>query len=328
MPRLNYSDATVAGPDYYGKNLEGAIFLGANLKNANLSNCNLSNADLSSARLKNANLTGAKLTGTDLSNAKLSGANLAGCDLSNTDLTYADLNEANLCGAILPKSGMMGADLRNANLSGIDFKDINITNVLFASDNLPDLSGAITKKAETPCQPNFENKYVGLTFQERIQLCHDNAKYVKYLTSHERLNKKEGSKDLVIFTHKAKNVIKGEGHFRIKSDGTIEDNSFGLTILLIKEFELPSYLNTKQSQPKDPESKLDNDRNSSKGSKRCQKSSTPASKKPKVEKSPLVESSSNGFVSNIPETQNDTKPDDNDEIQQALKMSKSEFVSS
>ena len=124
-----------------------------------------------------------------------------------------------------------------------------------------------------------------------------------------------------------KKVIKGHGSFTLKSDGPILErswNSFETSTLTIQNFNLPQISN--QSLLENAKPKQKDAGKSSKSSKKRQNSSksTQASKKPKVEKSPVVESSPNG----IPEPQNDTKQEDNDEIQQALKMSKSEFISS
>ena len=115
-----------------------------------------------------------------------------------------------------------------------------------------------------------------------------------------------------------KKVIKGHGSFTLKSDGQILEHPwdlFGSSTLTIQNFNPPPASTSNQSLPENANSKQKDAGKSSKSSKKRQKSSkssTQPSKKPKVEKSPVEERSSNA----IPDSKHD------DEIQQALKMSK------
>jgi uncharacterized protein YjbI with pentapeptide repeats len=64
----------LAGANFSGGNLEGAMLMGTGFEGANLRNAKLQGADLTGANLKNADLTGADFSFVDLSGANLTGA--------------------------------------------------------------------------------------------------------------------------------------------------------------------------------------------------------------------------------------------------------------
>ena len=336
MPIQDYSYANLAesnfsGANFASANLKGANFGFADLRNANfsssdltsanfsganLANCDFSNAKLSGTELNGANLTGAKFSGAELTNVKLRGALLTGIDvskmdLSTTDLRDSDLDGANLTGAKLPKSGLRGADLRYATLSAIDFKDIDVTNVIF-SDSWVDLSGAVIQDSENASDsilPRFEPKNGENWPYKFSNLIPKNKSYFKMV------HKIPGSDDVIIFTKKSKTIIMGNGIFTILSDGRIEKYDICSSKLIFSISEFPKSLaNKKKIQLKIKTSKIDDYGNSSDSSVTSQKyknsfNSEQPAKRPKVEKLP------------------DPEFDENNDIQQALLMSNSEFVS-
>ena len=342
MPIQDYSYANLAESDLSGANfaianLKGANFGFADLRNANfsssdltsanfsganLANCDFSNAKLSGTELNGANLTGAKFSGAELTNVKLRGALLTGIDvskmdLSTTDLRDSDLDGANLTGAKLPKSGLRGADLRYSTLSDIDFKNIDVTNVIF-SDSWVDLSGAVIQDSENASDsilPRFEPKNgENWPFQFSNLIAKDKSYF-------KMVHKIPGSDDIIIFTRKSKTIIQGNGIFTLSSDGKIDKYDICSSMLIFSISEFPKSLtNRKKIQLKIKTSKMDENRNSNMKSQKCKNSfnSEQPAKRPKIEKLPDPE---------VEKLTPKVSFDENNDIQQALMMSNSEFVS-
>ena len=134
-PHDNLENASLAGVDLSGADLENAVITQADLSAANLRGADLSNAELQDSNLSGANLTDANLTTFSVYNLTLTGANLSGTKFAyNGDLsgvvsggitgTPANLPYTSgqyvLAGGYLagPGADLAGADLAGVNLSG------------------------------------------------------------------------------------------------------------------------------------------------------------------------------------------------------------------
>jgi uncharacterized protein YjbI with pentapeptide repeats len=139
-PATNLENASLAG-----SNLSGADLQGAMITQADLSGANLANADLTNAEVFGSDLSGANLTDTNLDTFYVYDLTLTGADLSGTKFAYnSDLSgvvsggvtgtPANLPyypnGQYVLGGGYLagpGADLANANLGGINLSGAYLT---------------------------------------------------------------------------------------------------------------------------------------------------------------------------------------------------------
>ncbi len=112
-PRIDLTNARLAGADLSEARLERAVLSEARLAGADLSRARLEGAELSEARLERANLSEARLAGADLAQARLEGANLARARLEG-----ADLGGARLAGAVLRAADFTGTTLNQGRIDG------------------------------------------------------------------------------------------------------------------------------------------------------------------------------------------------------------------
>lgn len=109
--RLALQDGSLAGGDFRGASLEGALlaasnlagarFAGAKLRGAYFAYSDLRSANFAGADLRDCNFRQAQLTGVDFTGADLRGANFARAKLTDARLAQADLRGANFWGAEL-----------------------------------------------------------------------------------------------------------------------------------------------------------------------------------------------------------------------------------
>ncbi len=172
-PRVDLTDADLAGLSLHGMNLTDVILAGATLQEADLADTVLTDSTITDADFRRADLTGVTsggLVGTPLhipvgwrlidgtllgQGAKapgidLTGSNLAGINLTNAVLTGADLTDANLAGAYLIATNFNAATLNGADLTGANMDGVDLTNakVRFAVLLQAKLTGATLKNTD------------------------------------------------------------------------------------------------------------------------------------------------------------------------------------
>ena len=160
-PRIDLTNARLAGADLIQARLEGANLSGARLEGANLALARLEGADLVRARLEGAYLAEARLEGAYLGGAGLEGANLIGArlegaNLSGARLEGADLALARLEGADLREARLEGAELSGARLAGAVLSAADFTGTTLIQDQIAgaigDADTVLPRDAETGAQ--------------------------------------------------------------------------------------------------------------------------------------------------------------------------------
>uniref|UniRef100_Q3APU6 Pentapeptide repeat family protein n=1 Tax=Chlorobium chlorochromatii (strain CaD3) TaxID=340177 RepID=Q3APU6_CHLCH len=123
-----------------------ATLNGVNWSNADLAGANFYKADMKGAQLQGANLQGAHCDRAFLLQANLQGANLTKALLFGATLDKADLRNANLTEASLFGANCEGADLRGAILTRANVTDAVLTNALISSTTVLPSGKAATRQ--------------------------------------------------------------------------------------------------------------------------------------------------------------------------------------
>ncbi len=136
----SYSNASLAGADFSGKNLQGASFV---------------NTDLKNAKFVGSNLQGATFVNVELDGAQFCNANLSGASFSNTEL-----NGANLSNVLLVDTSFVNSDAEQAYVGGTDLTAARFTNSDWANAyrTSKPCSGASQSEAPAQPRPSFVSK--------------------------------------------------------------------------------------------------------------------------------------------------------------------------
>jgi len=152
LHKSNFVNCIVAGNDFSGANLAGAVFLstkgdGCRFNGAEMTNtrfvldCSFADCDFSGARIDKVCLRGipldngkfdgcsavqADFTGATLTRGSFRNALAHGARFTKADLTLADLRGINLLDGILQKAVLNGTRLSGANLHGADLLRITV----------------------------------------------------------------------------------------------------------------------------------------------------------------------------------------------------------
>lgn len=152
LHKSNFVNCIVAGNDFSGANLAGAVFLsskgdGCRFNGAEMTNtrfvldCSFADCDFTGARIDKVCLRGiplangrfdgcsaiqADFTGATLARASFRDALARGARFTKADLTLADLRGINLLDGILQKAVLNGTRLSGANLHGADLLRITV----------------------------------------------------------------------------------------------------------------------------------------------------------------------------------------------------------
>ncbi|GHU17234.1 hypothetical protein FACS189475_00730 [Betaproteobacteria bacterium] len=135
-PNLDFSYQDLAGQDFSGQKLDGAIFHDAKLAGANFSGASLQNTDFDRADCAGANFDRALLNNGSFAETMLSGASLQGASAESARFIGSDLQQAKAAGLNAKEAEFDGAKLVGASFAGANFAKAGIRRVTASQVNL------------------------------------------------------------------------------------------------------------------------------------------------------------------------------------------------
>ncbi|MDC0230622.1 pentapeptide repeat-containing protein [Aureispira] len=145
LPKINLQEATLAGVDLRGMNLDNADFRESDLRGAHFGDkpatnlvvrgkegqFNSDKVPVSPSTLRNADFRGSDMGEHEKLVADFSSANCEGANFSETDLTGARFIKTNLKNASFRETSLIGANFRSADLTDGDLTEADVENCIF-----------------------------------------------------------------------------------------------------------------------------------------------------------------------------------------------------